>query len=108
VAFVVDEIGNEFAGPEPDRYDANAMPLAPQAAQALEPDGQPLASMARMMFDKANVQQRLASLERAVDTLGHGLKDELGEIRSLLAELIREARTQRVRAHELSKRKRPW
>ncbi len=30
-----------------------------------------------MMFDKANVQQRLASLERAVDTLGHGLKDEL-------------------------------
>ena len=61
-----------------------------------------------MMFDKANVQQRLASLERAVDTLGHGLKDELADIRSLLIELIREAKTQRVRVHELSKRKRPW
>ncbi len=103
VQFVGDEMGNEFAGAEPDTYRPKG---APQAAPALEPDDQPLASMARMMFDKANVQQRLASLERAVDTLGHGLKDELGDIRSLLVELIREARTQRVRVHELSKRKR--
>ncbi len=73
-----DEIGNEFAGAEPHKYKPEAMPLAPEAVQALEAEDQPLASMARMMFDKANVQQRLASLERAVDTLGHSLKDELG------------------------------
>jgi hypothetical protein len=62
--------------------------------------------MARMMFDKANVQQRLGSLERAVDTLGHSLKDELGEIRTLLAELVREVKAQRAKVSELSKRKR--
>jgi hypothetical protein len=37
--------------------------------------------MARVMFDKANVQQRLASLERAVDSLGASLKPEIAELR---------------------------
>ena len=104
VGIVADEMGNEFAGVEPAKRKA-AAPQAPQMSDA-DAAGQPLASMARMMFDKANVQQRLASLERAVDTLGHGLKDELGDIRSLLVELIRESKAQRVRVHELSKRKR--
>ena len=59
-----------------------------------------------MMFDKANVQQRLASLERAVIRLGHGLKDELAEMRSLLIELVREMKAQREKSGDLSKRKR--
>jgi len=72
----------------------------------MEAPAQPLESMARMMFDKANVQQRLASLERAVDALGHGLKDELAEIRSLLIELVREVKAQRAKVSELTKRRR--
>jgi general secretion pathway protein A len=97
---VADEIGNEFIGADLDK------PKTTNAAQSAEPMVQPLESMARMMFDKANVQQRLGSLERAVDTLGHGLKDELAEIRTLLVELIREVKAQRAKVSELSKRKR--
>jgi type II secretory pathway predicted ATPase ExeA len=59
---------NEFVGGDLDKSKGGS-PVS-------EPVNQPLESMARMMFDKANVQQRLASLERAVDTLGHGRKDE--------------------------------
>jgi putative secretion ATPase (PEP-CTERM system associated) len=95
---VADEIGNEFIGVELDKSKA----ITP----ASEAPAQPLESMARMMFDKANVQQRLASLERAVDMLGHGLKDELAEIRSLLIELVREVKAQRAKVSELTKRKR--
>jgi general secretion pathway protein A len=97
---VADEIGNEFIGADLDK------PKTTNAAPSTEPMVQPLESMARMMFDKANVQQRLGSLERAVDTLGHGLKDELAEIRTLLVELIREVKAQRAKVGELSKRKR--
>jgi general secretion pathway protein A len=43
--------------------------------------GEPLEAMARVMFDKANVQQRLASLERALDRLGNQLQHEVGELR---------------------------
>ena len=56
--------------------------------------------MARSMFDKANVQQRLASLERAVDGLGMSLKPEVAElreeltyVRSLLEDLLLELRS---------------
>jgi hypothetical protein len=59
--------------------------------------GQPLETMARVMFDKANVQQRIASLERAVDALGSGIKSEVAEmqdellhIRLLLQEVLAE------------------
>ncbi len=97
VRLVADEIGNEFIGADLDKpkgaVSTDAAPV------------QPLESMARMMFDKANVQQRLASLERAVDTLGHGLKDELAEMRSLLVEVVREMKAQRPNG-DLSKRKR--
>ena len=41
--------------------------------------------MARTMFDKANVQTRLAALERAVDALGHNLKPEMTTIREELS-----------------------
>jgi len=99
VRIVGDEIDNEFIGDALDNK-----PRAPEPVQ--DAPVQPLESMARMMFDKANVQQRLASLERAVDTLGHGLKDELQDIRSLLMELVREMNEQRAKVGELSKRKR--
>ena len=98
VRLVADEIGNEFIGADLDKPKS----VAPSS----EPITQPLESMARMMFDKANVQQRLASLERAVDTMGHGLKEELGEIRSLLVDLVREVKAQRAKVSELSKRRR--
>ena len=99
VRSVADEIGNEFIGADLDKPAKATTPSSELAVQPLE-------SMARMMFDKANVQQRLGSLERAVDTLGHGLKDELGEIRTLLSELVREIKAQRAKAGELAKRKR--
>ncbi len=98
VRTVADEIGNEFIGADLDKPKM-VSPLAESPAQPLE-------SMARMMFDKANVQQRLGSLERAVDALGHGLKEELGDIRELLVELVREVQAQRAKVSELSKRKR--
>jgi hypothetical protein len=41
--------------------------------------------MARVMFDKANVQQRIGSLERAVDALGSSLKSDVSEMREELA-----------------------
>jgi putative secretion ATPase (PEP-CTERM system associated) len=98
VRLVAEEIGNEFIGADLDKPKV--------AAPSSEPITQPLESMARMMFDKANVQQRLASLERAVDTMGHGLKEELAEIRSLLVDLVREVKAQRAKVSELSKRRR--
>ncbi len=98
VRLVADEIGNEFIGADLDK---------PKVAVSTEAAPiQPLESMARMMFDKANVQQRLASLERAVDMLGHGLKDELAEMRALLVEVVREMKAQRPKNGDLSKRKR--
>lgn len=97
VGVVADEIGNEFIGADLDK---------PKATQTSEPITQPLESMARMMFDKANVQQRLGSLERAVDTMGHSLKEELSEMRMLLLELTREVKAQRDKVGESSKRKR--
>ena len=70
------EIGSEFfsGSPEPSAEVSQAMDEASAA-------GEPLETMARVMFDKANVQQRLASLERAVDSLGAGLKPEIAELR---------------------------
>ena len=53
--------------------------------EVFDTPGQPLATMARVMFDKANVQQRIGSLERAVDSLGTGLKNDTAEIREELS-----------------------
>lgn len=70
------EIGSEFlsGSPEPSAAVSKAMDEA-------SAEGQPLETMARVMFDKANVQQRLGSLERAVDSLGAGLKPEIADLR---------------------------
>jgi hypothetical protein len=51
--------------------------------------------MARIMFDKANVQQRISALERAVDALGHSVKEEMTTLRVLLQDVLRELRQDR-------------
>jgi len=99
VRAVASEIGSEFLSGQPDqRKTVETM------AQRAEPGVQPLESMARMMFDKANVQQRLSSLERAVDTLGHNLQEELVAVRMLLQQLSRDMKE--ARESEPSRRKR--
>jgi putative secretion ATPase (PEP-CTERM system associated) len=89
VITVAEEIGAEFSAgsrmtpapplqavPEPPQ----PKPEPPQARPELEAQQPPLETMARNMFDKANVQQRLAALERAVDGLGLSLKPEISRL----------------------------
>ncbi|NJN51485.1 MAG: AAA family ATPase [Gammaproteobacteria bacterium] len=100
VATVANEIGTEFLSGDPSPAKAKV----PADVIHNEPAVQPLESMARMMFDKANVQQRLSALERAVDSLGHNVMEELTAVRILLQELTREVRGSNK--NEPSKRKR--
>ncbi|MEQ8484071.1 MAG: XrtA-associated ATPase [Pseudomonadales bacterium] len=97
VTSVADEIGSEFWSGRPQ---AGAEPEA-ERQPVFDKPGQPLETMARVMFDKANVQQRLASLERAVDSLGTSIKPEIAELRSelgyvrgLLEDVLMELRAQ--------------
>ena len=90
---VSQEIGTEFWGGNPSEtptpppeVDTALTAQAQRPQQVFDAPGQPLETMARVMFDKANVQQRLSSLERAVDAVGHNLKD-LGEIKAKLDDL---------------------
>jgi general secretion pathway protein A len=77
---VSSEIGSEFWGGTPEPSDIKVSEK-PAAAEVFDTPEAPLETMARTMFDKANVQNRLAALERAVDGLGHNIKPELAEIR---------------------------
>lgn len=95
---VAKEIGSEFwsGRPQHDEDEDEG-----EDHQVFDKPGQPLETMARVMFDKANVQQRLASLERAVDSLGHSLKPEVAElreelsyVRGLLEDVLMEVRAQ--------------
>ena len=52
----------------------------------IAPD-RPLETVARGLFDKADLTQRLATLERAIDGLGHGIKTELSDVREELSYL---------------------
>jgi general secretion pathway protein A len=95
VESVAEEIGSEFWSGRPEPEDED------RERQVFDKPGQPLETMARVMFDKANVQQRLASLERAVDGLGLALKPEVSElreelayVRGLLEEILTELRAQ--------------
>ncbi len=83
VEAVSNEIGAEFFGGAPEEQPQQQ--LKPMAAEVFDTPEAPLETMARSMFDKANVQNRLAALERAVDGLGHNIKPEITTIREELA-----------------------
>lgn len=88
VGVVSEEIGSEFwnGRPADTGEEVHAIGAEDTARpQIFDKPGQQLETMARSMFDKANVQQRLASLERAVDGLGMSLKPEIAELREELA-----------------------
>jgi len=86
VTTVADEIGAEFAAGSRTGPAAQLEAVAerPQAQPERELD-RPLETVARTIFDKANVQQRLAALERAVDGLGHSLKPEITRLQEEVA-----------------------
>ena len=66
--------------------------------------------MARGLFDKANVQQRLAALERAIDNIGAGMKPEIAEIKEELSfiRLMLEDILHQVRSRKSSSNIRPF
>jgi hypothetical protein len=111
VRTVAEEISSEFRppsvssdGPAPQAsLGAEPRPASDEAAvrdrEVAQGVTEPLETMARVMFDKANVQQRLAALERGVDGLGRSLKVELAEVkdelvyvRGLVEDLVTELR----------------
>ena len=84
VCTVAEEIGSEFWGSQSETASSNTEMAA--SAEVFDTPA-PLGSMAKSMFDKADVQKRIATLERTVDGLGHNLKPELTEIREELSYL---------------------
>jgi len=114
---VSNEIGSEFVGSTTPEQAAASVGAAdsgkPLAAEVFDTPEAPLETMARSMFDKANVQNRLAALERAVDGLGHHLKPELAVVREELSflrlmmdDLLHEVReVSRERRNPSSKKK---
>ena len=86
VNLVAEEIGEEFLGGTHDNQ--TGQPAGTRARQEVfdAPD-RPLETVARGLFDKADLTQRLATLERAIDGLGHGIKTELSDVREELSYL---------------------
>jgi general secretion pathway protein A len=81
VQSVGEEIGSEFWG-------GRTMPQEREAERAIfDKPGRPVDSAAGLVFDKTDVQQRLSSLERAVDDLGMVLKPEVAELREELNQI---------------------
>lgn len=100
IRIVAEEIGTEFLGGDPGgKAEAAATNL-----DEVDPVD-PLETVARVMFDKANVQQRLSAIERAVDALGHGMKDELVVVQALLEELRLEIGALRANLEDLEQHK---
>ena len=83
---VSNEIGTEFFG-ESGKLQRNTdlRQMQSESPQLFDTPEAPLDTMARTAFDKADAQQRIAALERAVDSLGHTLKPEILEIREELS-----------------------
>lgn len=94
VKAVAEEIGSEFWGraptaptePEPK---AQIDPATATVTDVFNTPGQPLESMANMMFDKANFQHRLASMESSIERLTETTREELAQIRSILLRLVK-------------------
>lgn len=80
---VVETVSHELGG---EFWSGNPTPrvVGDPVEEVFNTPGQPLETMARVMFDKANIQQRIHSLERAVDALGSGLKNDVNELREEL------------------------
>ena len=95
VKAVAEEIGSEFWGRAPTQpADSTGPKLRPDPATASVTDvfntpGQPLESMANLMFDKANFQQRLSSMEASIERLTETTREELAQIRSILLRLVK-------------------
>ena len=80
------ELGSEFGAGRPEPKDfTEGLDASVDGAEGTDASGQPLETMARVMFDKANVQQRMASLERAVDSLGSGLRADMLQLKEDVA-----------------------
>ncbi len=106
VEIVAEEIGHEFLSgtnssreSEPEKGE----PIASVRQDVFDSPDQPLERVARGICDKANVQQRLAGLERAVDTLGHNIKSDMGKleeelsyVRLILEDILNEMREQKA------------
>ena len=106
VEVVAEEIGGEFLGgtnqPEEPLAESEAAPTSSIRQEVFDSPDQPLETVARGIFDKANVQQRLAGLERALDSLGHTMKtdmqkidEELSYVRLILEDILNEMREQK-------------
>ena len=111
VTAVSEEIGNEFLGGGPGTVEPE-MPVVSRnqwevVGESEQPTGKdlfddpddPLGPDVPTLFDKADVQQRLAAVERAVDGLGAGLKPEILElkeeisfVRLMLEDILHEVR----------------
>ena len=83
VETVSNEIGQEFFGGA-QRTEPDLQTMRPESAQVFDTP-ETLDNIARSAFDKADAQQRIAALERAVDSLGHTMKPEIVEIREELS-----------------------
>ncbi len=84
---VTEEIGAEFWGANTETAEPQAPAEKPAAAQVFDTPESPAETMARAVFDKADMQKRISALERAVDGLGHSVKPELADIHDELASL---------------------
>lgn len=112
---VSEEIGAEFwtgrgaevPRPQPPAHLAGAGDASVLGAVPILTDAQgfSMETLARSIFDKASIQQRLSTLERGIDGLGQSLKPEIAELReemahmrALLEALLLEIRTQKTPA----------
>lgn len=89
VKAVAEEIGSEFWGRSPTPKTSQAESGSPNEVFNSPTQAQPLESMANLMFDKANFQQRLAAMESSIDRLTETTREELAQIRSILLRLVK-------------------
>jgi len=91
VKAVAQEIGSEFWGrtPAPKNPTLNTATASVNEVFNSPTQPQPLESMANLMFDKANFQQRLAAMESSIDRLNETTREELAQIRSILLRLVK-------------------